>query len=91
MNLKKWNSLTSEDQNIFQEAVAEVEPWNMKETLNVVERIKKDIIAKGGKIHILSNEEKKRYLKDSYSLWPQVEKVSGKTGNQFMDILEKFR
>ena len=91
MNLKKWKSLTSGDQDIFKKAVAEVEPWNMKETLNVVEKIKKDIIAKGGKIHILSNEEKKRYLKDSYSLWPQVGKVSGEVGKQFMNILEKYR
>jgi TRAP-type C4-dicarboxylate transport system substrate-binding protein len=91
MNLKKWNSLTKEDQKIFMDAVAEVEPWNMTETLNVVEKIKKDMTAKGAKIHILSNEEKKRYLKDSYSLWPEVEKVSGKRGKQFMNILEKYR
>ncbi len=91
MNLKKWNSLTKEDQKILMDAVAEIEPWNMTETLNVVEKIKKDIIAKGGKIHTLSNEEKKRYLKDSYSLWPEVEKVSGETGKQFMNILEKYR
>ena len=91
MNLKKWNSLTKEDRKIFKDTVAEIEPWNMTETINVVERIKKDIVAKGGKIHILSNEEKKRYLKDSYSLWPEVEKVSGKAGKQFMNILEKYR
>jgi TRAP-type C4-dicarboxylate transport system substrate-binding protein len=91
MNLKKWNSLTKEDRKIFMEAVGEIEPWNMTETLNVVEKIKKDMIAKGAKIHILSNEEKKRYLKDSYSLWPEVEKVSGKQGKQFMNILEKYR
>ncbi len=71
--------------------MAEVEPWNMTETLNVVEKIKKDMVAKGAKIHILSKEEKKRYLKDSYSLWPEVEKVSGKQGKQFMNILEKYR
>jgi TRAP-type C4-dicarboxylate transport system substrate-binding protein len=91
MNLKKWKSLTKEDQKIFMDAVAEIEPWNMTETINVVEKIKKDMIAKGAKIHILSNEEKKSYLKDSYSLWPEVEKVSGKKGKQFMNILEKYR
>ena len=91
VNLKKWNSLTSGDRDIFKKAVAEVEPWNMQETLNVVEKIKKDIIDKGGKIYILSDEEKRRYLKDSYSLWPQVEKVSGEVGKQFMNILEKYR
>jgi TRAP-type C4-dicarboxylate transport system substrate-binding protein len=73
------------------DAVAEVEPWNMNETINVVEKIKKDMIAKGGKIHVLSKEEQRRYLKDSYSLWPEVEKVSGKRGKQFMNILEKYR
>lgn len=91
MNLKKWNSLTKEDQKIFKDVVEELEPWNMKETLKVVEKIKENIIAKGGKIHILNNEEKKLYLKDSYSLWPQVENVSGEMGKQFMQILEKYR
>jgi len=91
MNLKKWNSLTKEDQKIFLDAVAEVEPWNMTETTNVVEKIKKDMIAKGAKIHILTKEERKNYLKDSYSLWPEVENYSGKMGKQFMNILEKYR
>ena len=91
MNLKKWNSLTKEDQKIFQDAVAEVEPWNYKETVKVVEKIKSNITAKGGKIHILSGEEKKQYLKDSFSLWPEVEKVSGPMGKKFMQILEKYR
>ena len=91
MNLKKWNSLTNEDREIFLKTVAEIEPWNMTETINVVEKIKKDMIAKGAKIHILSKEEQARYLKDSYSLWPEVEKVSGKQGKQFMNILEKYR
>ena len=56
------------DQKIFKDVVSEIEPWNMKETLNVVEKIKKNILDKGGKIYILSDEEKKLYTNDSFSL-----------------------
>lgn len=91
MNLKKWNALTSEDQKIFKDAVLEVEPWNMQETLNVVEKIKKDIVAKDGKIYILNDEEKKEYVKEAFTLWPQVEKVSGEMGGKFIQILKKYR
>ena len=91
MNLKKWNSLTKEDQGIFLDVVKELEPWNMKETISVVEKFKKIMTSKGAKIHLLTDDEKKLYLKDSYSLWPEVEKVSGPRGKQFMQILKKYR
>jgi len=91
MNLKKWKSLTKEDQKIFKDVVKDLEPWNMKATLDVVEKIKKNIVAKGGKIYALSDAEKKLYLKDSYSLWPEVEKVSGDLGKSFIEILKKYR
>ncbi|MBW1771503.1 MAG: TRAP transporter substrate-binding protein DctP [Deltaproteobacteria bacterium] len=91
MNLKKWNSLTKEDQGIFLDVVKELEPWNMKETLSVVEKFKGIMTSKGAKIHTLTAGEKKLYLKDSYSLWPEVEKVSGPRGKQFMQILKKYR
>jgi len=83
--------LTREDRKIFQDTALEVEVWNMKETLNVLEKIKKDIVAKGGKIHVSSDEEKKMYMKDSYSLWPEVEKASGEMGKKFINILKKYR
>ncbi|MBW1767625.1 MAG: TRAP transporter substrate-binding protein [Deltaproteobacteria bacterium] len=91
LNLKKWKSLTREDRKIFKDTALEVEVWNMKETLNVLEKIKKDIVAKGGKIHVSSDEEKKMYMKDSYSLWPEVEKASGEMGKKFINILKKYR
>ena len=91
MNLKKWNSLTKEDQGIFLGVVKELEPWNMKTTLSVVEKFKGIMASKGAKIHTLTADEKKLYLKDSYSLWPEVEKVSGPRGKQFMQILQKYR
>ncbi len=91
MNLKKWNSLTKEDQGIFLDVVKELEPWNMQETISVVEKFKGIMTSKGAKIHLLTDDEKKLYLKDSYSLWPEVEKVSGPMGKQFMEILKKYR
>ena len=91
MNLKKWNSLTKEDQEIFLDVIKELEPWNMKETISDVEKIKGIMTSKGAKIYPLNDDEKKLYLKDSYSLWPEVEQVSGPTGKKFMNILEKYR
>jgi len=43
------------------------------------------------KIYELTPEEKSLYLKDTYSLYPEVRKVSGEIGGQFMDILGDFR
>lgn len=91
MNLKKWKSLTKEDQKIFNDTVAEVQPWNMQETINVVEKLKKNMIAKGATIYQLSPEEQRAYLKDAAALYPEVKKVSGPTGAKFMKILESFR
>ncbi|RJR47445.1 MAG: TRAP transporter substrate-binding protein [Desulfobacteraceae bacterium] len=91
MNLKKWETMTKEDQAIFTAAVNETKPWTFKETVKYYEEVKKGIIEKGGKIHELTAQERSNYLKDAYSLYPEVEKVAGPTGKKFMDILEQFR
>jgi TRAP-type C4-dicarboxylate transport system substrate-binding protein len=89
-NLKKWKSLTSEDREIIKKAAREVEKWNFQESINVVEKIKKNMTAKGAKIQVLNDEEKMGYVRDSYALWPEVEKVSGPTGKKFIEILKQF-
>ena len=91
MNLKKWESMTKEDQDIFNAAVKETKPWTTRETLKYYDDLKKDLIGKGVKIHQLTPEEKALYLKDAYALYPEVEKISGPTGKKFMDAMEKFR
>ena len=91
MNLKKWNTMTKGDQAIFNAAVKEVKPWNYQETLKHYETIKKDMVSKGAKIYELTQDEKRLYLKDCYSLYPEVKKVSGDMGAKFMEILESFR
>ena len=91
LNLKKWKALTNEDRKIFEDTAIEVEKWNMEETMNVLKFIKKDIVAKGGKIHVSTDAEKAAYVKDSYSLWPEVEKASGEMGKKFIEILKKYK
>jgi C4-dicarboxylate-binding protein DctP len=91
MNLQKWNTLTKADQEIFNQGIKEVKPWNYHETLRYYEELKKDILSKGGKIYYLTPEEKRLYLKDAFSLWPEVEKISGPIGKKFMDILKNFK
>jgi TRAP-type C4-dicarboxylate transport system substrate-binding protein len=90
MNLERWKELSEEDREIFKTAVKEVEPWNHKETLRIVEEIKKDILSKGGKIYELNKEEKTLYMKDIKTLKPEVEKVSGEIGKKFLKILENY-
>ncbi len=91
MNLDKWKALSKEDQAIFKSVAKEVEFWNHGETLKVVEDIKKDIMAKGGKIYELNKEEKSLYMKDVKKLEPEVAKVSKETGRKFIEILEKYK
>jgi TRAP-type C4-dicarboxylate transport system substrate-binding protein len=91
MNLKKWETLTKEDQAIFNAAIKEVKPWTFHETVKYYDELKKDLLSKGTKIYQLTPEEKSLYLKDAYSLYPEVRKISGTIGNKFIDIMEKFR
>ena len=74
-----------------EQAIKEIKPWTYQETLKYYEFLKKDIISKGGKIYQITAEEKTRYLKDAYDLYPEVRKIAGSMGNQFVDILESYR
>jgi TRAP-type C4-dicarboxylate transport system substrate-binding protein len=91
MNLKKWNSLTKEDQKIFDQACQEVIEWNYDFTLKHYDTLKKDIQSKGAKIYYLTPEQRKLFVKDTYALYPEVRKISGPLGNKLIDILEDFR
>ena len=91
MNLQKWNALTKEDQEVFKQGLKDVKPWNYKETVRYYEDLKKDVLSKGAKIYQLTPEEKDLYLKDAFSLWPEVTKISGPAGHKFMDILKNFK
>lgn len=89
-NLRKWNRLSREDQRIINQVATEVEPWNMAETLKVYDRIKKDIVASGGKIYELNKEEMAAYRAEAKTLLPEVKEVSGEMGRKFIKILEKY-
>lgn len=91
MNLDKWKALSNEDQEIFKAVVKEVEQWNFKETLQVVENIKKEITSKGGKIYELNEDEKRLYMNSVKKLEPEIAEFSKGTGRKFMDILKNFK
>lgn len=91
MNLKKWKKLTPQDQAIFSKVVEDVKPWNLEQTMLHYDRLKKNMEAKGAKIYYLTPEQKSLYLKDAHSLIPEVRKMAGPIGNQFIDILKDFR
>ena len=88
MNLGKWKKLTDADKAIFQKVIDEVTPWTYTETLKHYDRIRTMIADKGVKVHMLTPEEKSGYLNEVYALYPKIRKISGKIGNQFIDILE---
>ncbi len=90
MNLKKWNSLTKEDQDIFNKTVDESQKWNIAETIKHYDFIKKDITKKGGKVYDLTPQERDAYLKDCFALWPEIKKVAGQDGARLAEILEGF-
>jgi TRAP-type transport system periplasmic protein len=91
MNLDKWKVLTPADREVFQQAIKDAKPWNYQETLKYYDDVKKDILAKGGKIYPLTPAEKNLYLKDAFGLWDEARKISGTLGNKFMDILMKYK
>jgi len=91
MNLKKWQELTPADQKIFNDARNEVKPWTYTATLEHYEKLKKDVLTKGAKIHETTPQEKSLYLKDAFALYPQVKEVSGPIGNKFIELLEPYR
>jgi TRAP-type C4-dicarboxylate transport system substrate-binding protein len=91
MNLKKWNTLTEADKKIFKEIIQEMNVYSDKAVREENENVRKDIIAKGGKIYDLTPAERRVYLKDCYALWPEVRKISGPLGNKLADILEEYR
>lgn len=91
MNLKKWKQLTPKDRKIFQEIIEMVKVWTYVETLSYYDRLKKSIVEKGAKIYVLNPQEKSRFLKDAYALYPKVRKKSGVLGETFMDILDPYR
>lgn len=88
MNLRKWQALTNEDRIIFQKVVDEVTEWTYTETLKHYAKVQENIASKGIKIHTLTAEEKASYLKEVAKLYPAIRKISGKIGNEFIDILE---
>jgi TRAP-type C4-dicarboxylate transport system substrate-binding protein len=91
MNLKKWNALTKEDQEIFNQTAREISQWNYDQTLAHYDELKKNIISKGGKIYYLNPEEKSLFLKDAHAQYPEVRKISGEVGNKLIDVLEELR
>jgi TRAP-type transport system periplasmic protein len=90
MNLKKWNSLTKQDQDIFNKTVDELQKWNIAQTIKHYDFIKKDIVAKGGTVHDLTPEERDTYIIDSLALMPEIRKVAGPLGNELADIFDKY-
>jgi TRAP-type C4-dicarboxylate transport system substrate-binding protein len=91
MNLKKWNMLTDVDKAIFKQVGKEMNVWANEVMREDNEKVKKGIIANGGKTYALTPEERTRYLKDCYAIWPEIRKASGPLGNELVDRLENLR
>ena len=91
MNLKKWNAMTEADRTVFQRALDEVKVWTVQASKKELETLKTNMASKGAKIYYTTREEDRAYLKDSFALWPEVRQLSGPIGNEFCDILDRFK
>ena len=91
MNLAKWNALTAADRVIFQKSLEDVKAWMVPASKKEMESLKANMATKGAKIYYTTREEDNAYLKDAFAQWSEVRQASGPIGNEFCDILEKFR
>lgn len=91
MNLKKWESLTKEDQAIFDKAIAYLRPWHDQNQKKEFAEIREDLKSKGVKIYDLTAAEMAEYLKEPFAQWSEVRKESGPLGNELADILMNYR
>jgi TRAP-type C4-dicarboxylate transport system substrate-binding protein len=91
MNLTKWNAMTEADRAVFQRSLEEVKTWMIPASKKEMDALKANMASKGAKIYYTTREEDRAYLKDSFAAWAQVREASGPIGNEFCDILEKFR
>ena len=91
MNLTKWNAMTDADRKVFQQSLEEVKAWMVPASRKEMESLKANMASKGAKIYYTTPEEERAYLKYSFAQWPEVRQASGPIGNEFCDILEKFR
>ena len=91
MNLKKWNALTEEDQEIFNNAIDYLRPLHDKNLKKEFAEIRAKMESKGVKIYDLTKAEMAEYLKEPFAQWPEVRKVSGPLGNELIDIMMQTR
>ena len=91
LNLKKWDALTDEDKAIFNQVAEESRPWSDEKMNTSYQREREETLAKGVDLYDLTPEEKSAYLESCYALWPELRKVASPTGNEMLDILEKYR
>lgn len=91
MNLTKWNALTEADRAVFQQSLEEVKSWMIPASKKEMETLKANMASSGAKIYYTTREEDRAYLKESFAQWAEVRQVAGPIGNEFADILEKFR
>ena len=91
MNLKKWNALTKQDQEIFNNAIDYLRPLHDKNLKKEFADIRAKMESKGVKIYDLTKAEMAEYLKEPFAQWPEVRKVSGPLGNELMDIMMQTR
>jgi TRAP-type C4-dicarboxylate transport system substrate-binding protein len=91
MNLAKWNAMTAADRAVFQKSLEEVNAWMVPASKKEMDSLKANMATKGAKIYYTTREEDNAYLKDAFAQWSEVRQASGPIGNEFCDILEKFR
>jgi tripartite ATP-independent transporter DctP family solute receptor len=85
INLKKWNELPKDIQEILLAAGKETQEWGRKEVQKVETELLEELKKQGMEIYFLPKEEKARWRA---ACKPAYDVVSGKTGERGRKILE---
>ncbi len=91
INLKVWNSLSSQDRKIIEETANMTRNYLDEKSKALEPKLIEKLKGKGGKFYRPPAEELAKLRKAVKPLWAEVEKIVGPNGRQLMDILERYQ
>jgi tripartite ATP-independent transporter DctP family solute receptor len=91
MNLKKWNELPKDIQDIFMAAGKETEEWGRKEVQKVEMDVLEELKKQGMDITYLPKEEKARWRAACKPVYDVVIGKTGERGKKILEFAEKVR
>lgn len=91
MNLKKWNDLTKDQQELMLAAGKEIQAWGRKEVLELDSMFLQKLKNNNMDIYILPKEEKERWRAACKPVYEVVVKKTGEQGKTMIELAENLR